>query len=407
MPRLSSLAPLAFLLALAACDGGSPVAEAVPDPGCAQPTDAAILGLGCVAERFTGDLSVRGQYGYTSTWSRRGVNVGNAVKVWNLAARFPRLTDSLLIEGATTTGDVQVSDDGALLAVATERAGGSLVLYSLADPAHPALVTRYHTANTEPGVHTATLARVNGRLYGFLCIDPLNSTPARLVIVDLATPSAPLEVAVLTLGAPYVHDVFVRDGLLFTAEWNDGLGIWDIGGGARGGSPANPVRMALVPTVDGHAHNVWWLHDAQGGKRWIFVGAEEPGSIGSSSQGDIHVLDAADLAHPREVAFYHVDGAGTHNFSVDEARGILYAAYYNAGVRAIDVRGDLGTCTAAQRAPDGRCSLNLMGRERGHALEQGTLPGPTYTWGVQLDETGRLFASDMINGLVRLDPARL
>ena len=149
-----------------------------------------------------------------------------------------------------------------------------------------------------------------------------------------------------------------------------------MGGGGKGGTPANPVQIGNVrtapwsPSAGGsEAHNVWWFQDAAGGanaKRFMFVGEEAPGSDGSllnSSNGDIHVVDVSDMAAPREVAFYHVDGAGTHNFSVDEQRGVLYAAYYNAGVRALDVRGDLSTCTADQKSADGRCDLAKMGRE--------------------------------------------
>ena len=123
-------------------------------------------------------------------------------------------------------------------------------------------------------------------------------------------------------------------------------------------------------------------------------------TIGSRSVGDIHVVDVTDFAAPREVAFYTVPNAGTHNFSMDEASGILYAAYYNGGVRAIDVRGDLGTCAVAERAPDGRCDLGRMGRE----LATGLTSGPAVSiWSVQF--TGdAAYASDMLNGLWKLAP---
>ena len=55
-----------------------------------------------------------------------------------------------------------------------------------------------------------------------------------------------------------------------------------------------------------------------------------------------------DLAHPNEVASFHLDGAGTHNFWMDEDAQILYAAYYNQGVVALDVSGN--ACSAACRA---------------------------------------------------------
>ena len=84
---------------------------------------------------------------------------------------------------------------------------------------------------------------------------------------------------------------------------------------------------------------------------------------------------------------------------MDETRGVLYAAYYNAGVRALDVRGDLGACTSAQQSADGRCDLGLMGREMARGL---TATGqPVYVWGVHY-QSDRVFASDMLNGLWKL-----
>jgi hypothetical protein len=201
------------------------------------------------------------------------------------------------------------------------------------------------------------------------------------------------------MGSPFVHDVFVRDGVLFTALWSDGLAIWDIGGAGHGGTPSHPVRLGTVATRGGQVHNVWWLHDpVTGAKRYALVGQESGGQIGSSSAGDVHVVDVSDFANPREVAFYHVPGAGTHNFSVDEPAGVLYAAYYNGGVRAIDVRGDLGACTAAQQDDFARCDLSLMDRELATGL---TANGGVYVWGVQV-VGDFVYASDMLNGIWKL-----
>lgn len=137
------------------------------------------------------------------------------------------------------------------------------------------------------------------------------------------------------------------------------------------------------------------------------VGEEStPAQLGVSSAGDIHVLDVSDLTQPREVAFYHVPGAGTHNFSVDETNGILYAAFYNAGVRALNVRGDLETCAVSQQVVTGtlvRCDLAAMGREVARGLASGA--PPVYVWGVQY-VGGQLYASDMLNGLWKLQAVR-
>src|SRR3954464_3727734 len=371
--------------------------KAVDPPGAEG--SLALIGHGPVSDRYTGEINVRGNIAYTTTWGLRS-DFGNAVKIWDVSENTPQLVDSLIVDFASTLGDVQVTDDGELLVVATELSGGSIMIYSLADPAHPQLITRYTTPLTDPGVHTAEVQRVNGKLYAFLCIDPASSSPARLVVVDLSTPASPQQVFSAAMGSPYVHDVYVRDGILITALWNQGITMWDIGGGGRGGTVSNPVQLGNVVTVGGKAHNVWWYHSASGEKRYAFVGEEGPGSIGSSSIGDIHVVDMSDMSAPREVAFYHLSGAGTHNFYVDETRGILYAAYYNGGVRALDVNGDLSTCDAANKSADGRCDLGKMGRE---VASGPTGVGAVYIWGVQLSG-GYVYASDMLNGIWKLAP---
>jgi hypothetical protein len=361
------------------------------------------LGLGTVADRYTAELWVRGTTAYTTTWgTRSATGRGNAIKIWDVTTNTPALVDSLLVPNASTLGDVQVSDDGALLVAAIEsNPNGGLAVYQLDAPRTARLLVRTTGGALQYGVHTAEVARVNGVLYAFCAIDPANGVPARLVIVSLANPSAPATVASLQMGAPYIHDVFVRDGLLFTGEWNNGLGIWDIGGGGTGGTVAVPKRLAQLPTIGGEVHNMWWFHDpVTTSKRYVFVGEEGPGIIGSGSAGDVHVVDISTITAPVEVARYSVSNAGTHNFSMDEANGLLYAAYYNGGVRVLDVRGDLGACSAPQKTSDGRCDLTLMGREK--AVFSGN--GSVYVWGVHWTPTG-MFASDMLNGLWRITPA--
>ncbi|MFL5609256.1 MAG: LVIVD repeat-containing protein [Gemmatimonadaceae bacterium] len=388
------LLPLISGLLLTACGSDKIVPPATSG-------ELTVIGTATVADRYTAEIWVRGNVAYTTTWGFRNAP-GNAVKIWDVSGSVPTLVDSLIVPGATTLGDVQTSDDGQLLIVATERSPGSIMIYSLSNPAKPQLVSRYTTALTDPGVHTAEVQRVNGRLYAFLCIDPATSSPARLVIVDITNPAAPTQVFTAVMGDPYVHDVYVRDGILFTALWDDGVGVWDIGGVGTG-TVANPVSLGSFPTVNGEVHNIWWFHNAVAGeKRYLFVGEEAgPAAIGSASAGDIHVVDISNLASPREVAFFHVSGAGTHNFSVDENRGILYAAFYNGGVRAIDVTGDLSSCAAADKSPDGRCDLAKMGRELAHGPVG---VGPVYIWGVQLVGL-TVYASDMLNGIWKLGPA--
>lgn len=385
---------------------------ALPGGGASSGGGALVVtGCGLVDSRYTAEVAVRDSIAYTTTWGFRSAP-GNLVAIWRVTGPQPMLIDSVIVTGASTLGDVAVTDDGKLLIVATERTNGSLVIFDLADPRHPRQIARLATPETFNGVHTAEVGRIAGHLYAILAVDPLSAGPSpesKVVIVDLADPANPRQIFVKSVpsSAPFVHDTFLRDGLLFVALWNLGIEIWDVGGGSHGGTPSAPVVIGAIATIGGDAHNIWWLHDAVSGARYAFVGEESgPAQVGISSAGDIHVLDVSDLTAPREVAFYHVPGAGTHNFSVDETNGILYAAYYNAGVRALDVRGDLGSCTPAQQVTTGlttRCDLGAMGREIGRGLANGT--PPVYVWGVQLSG-GALYASDMLNGLWKLQTVR-
>ncbi len=186
-----------------------------------------------------------------------------------------------------------------------------------------------------------------------------------------------------------IHDTFVRDGLAFVSAWNSGLLIYDVGNGIKGGSPSDPRLVSTIVTADrgvaggAQVHNAWWFHDSTGARRYVFVGQEGPGVIGQAAAGDIHVVDVTNLEQPTEVAFYHLPGAGTHNFWVDEAAAVLYAAYYNGGVVALDISGTL--------------SGDLASREIARVLPGGT----SYVWGVQL-EGGSLYATDMLSGLWQL-----
>ena len=209
----------------------------------------------------------------------------------------------------------------------------------------------------------------------------------------------PLLVKSLPITENYgIHDMYVRDGLAFVFAWNTGVLIYDVGNGIMVGSPSNPVFVGDVVTsasgISGGAavHNGWWFHNpVTNEKKYLFIGQEGPafGGIGTGSSGLIHVVDVSDLRNPQEVAFFHKagsDSTGTHNFWMDEARQILYAAYYNGGVVALDVSGTL-TGNLASRLID--------------SIRPGGV-GNTYVWGVQL-YNGSLYASDMLSGFWQLD----
>ncbi len=399
--RQARLAGAAGVILLAGCGGDTPTNT--PTRHAATMT---VLGRGDYKPaRTTAELAVRGTTAYTTTWDNSPAT--SVFYIWDVSANQPRLVDSVKVDSATTTSDVAVTDDGSLLVVSTEtRPGGSIVIYTLADPRKPQRLVRYTSADIDPGVHTAEIGRVNGKLTGFLSVDRTSASNARLVIVDLSDAAHPRPLLSREIGTPYMHDSFIRDGILFLATWNEGLVIWDVGGGGKGGTLAAPVELGRIRTPGGEVHNVWWMKDAvTGSARYAFVGQEGPKVGFTGASGDIHVIDLGDMSAPKEVAIYSIPGAGTHNFWVDETAGILYAAYYNGGVRALDVRGDLGSCELPQKVrPVAQtslllCDMGLMGRE----LSVGLLDrgNPVFVWGVQY-ANGYLYASDMLNGLWKL-----
>jgi len=344
----------------------------------------AILGGGNnVPERYTSDLWVHGDYAYTGTWGFRSAS-GNAVKIWHLSAGgTPTLVDSIVTAGIGTVSDIEVSSDGSLLVFSAENGSGAgLFLYSLADPANPAFIDSVHVGS---GLHTAAFGYIGGKRYIFAAKNP--GSPA-LIIYEIdplaAQPIDPVDT--LPVAANYgLHDTFVRDGLAFLCAWNSGVLIYDVGNGVNGGSPTNPQLVSSVQTSGGQVHNAWWFHSPSGEQKYLFVGEEGPGTIGGSSDGDIHIVDVSNLNAPVEVGSYHLSGAGTHNFWVDEARQILYAAYYNGGVVALDISGTL--------------SGSIVLREIARIMPGAS--GNTFVWGVML-ANGDVYASDMLSGLWQL-----
>jgi hypothetical protein len=358
-----------------------------PDPE-PEPTLRVAGGGNNVPDRYTSDLWVHGSYAFTGTWGgvRRNGNPGDVVKIWSLdAAGAPSLAGEIVVPEIGTVSDVEVSRDGQLLLFSAENdVGQGLYLYDVGDPSAPQPLDHVPVDN---GVHTATLGEIGGRRYAFAARNPAD--PA-LLIYDVTDPTDVTLEATVPVPAEYgIHDTFVRDGLAFVFAWNSGVIIYDVGNGVQGGSPASPAEVGrLIPSDNGVAggpavHNGWWFHNpVSGERRYLFLGQEGPGVVGAQASGDIHVLDVSDLAHPREVAFFHLNGAGAHNFWMDEARQVLYAAYYNGGVVALDVSGEL----------EGDLADRLVAR-----VQPGGA-GATYTWGVHI-ANGWLYASDMLTGL--------
>ena len=339
-----------------------------------------LVGRGIEVDRFTSDIWVHGKYAYTGTSGVRALDLGNALFVWEIGTpAAPARTDSVKID-AITVNDVMVRADGAIAVITHENSGDGLngiTLLDLADPAHPTVITRY-TNGLEVGVHNVW---VEGS-FVYAALDASDPTTGGLAVIDISTPAAPQTVARFYAGSSFLHDVYVRDGLAFLSHWDAGLVILDVGNGVAGGSPSSPTEVSRIITAGGQTHNAWYWPQAG----YVFVGEEDFGT-----PGIMHVVDASDLGVPVEVANFSVTGITPHNFWVDEARGILYVAWYETGIRALDVSGQL------------LGELDRQGRE--YAALQYDGPGGgcgsgsgTCNWASQL-HNGLIYLSDLHSGL--------
>jgi hypothetical protein len=293
----------------------------------------------------------------------------------------PILTDSLWMD-ARRINDVKVSRDGRV-AVAT-REGASdrrngIVILDTSEPASPRIFSEY-TETVSGGVH-------NVWIEGDLVYACHNGT-SDLHIIDISDPENPREVGRWGLDRERktLHDAIVQDGYAYLSYWDDGLVMLDVGAGTHGGTPTEPAFVSRFSYPAGHTHTAW-RHG-----RYLFVGDEifpmdwDPnGPI--EARGYIHVLDMVDPENPVEVARYEVPEAGVHNFWPEG--DLLYVGYYQAGIRVVDISGEL------------RGDLYRQGRELAalRTTDEHTMaPNWPMTWGAQPFK-GHLFSSDLNSGL--------
>jgi hypothetical protein len=327
----------------------------------------------------------------------------------------PTIVDSVIVN-ARVINDVMTSEDGKVMVITREGADdrkNGLVVATLEDPLHPKIVGQF-TDGVTAGVHSAyiyTQPKYGTHVY------LTNDGTGALHIVDINDPAHPKQVAVWKTprndAGRTLHDIDVRDGMLYGSWWNDGLVILDIGNGLKGGSPSNPqfvsqykydlnalykqVEVTDAPGFVRGTHTAW-RH-----KNYVFV-ADEVFALADEEKlfkkeparayGRLHVLDVTDIMRPREVAFYEPEYGGVHNIWV--AGDTLYMGAYNAGFRAFDISGELRGDLRAQQREIAQVSP---------ADVKGFIPNATMTWGVVV-KNGLSFVNDFNTGLyiVRMQP---
>ncbi len=325
----------------------------------------------------------------------------------------PRKVDSLVVD-ARVINDVSTTPDGRIGVLTREGASSrknGLVFLDLADPLHPKVLSEF-TETLTSGVHSAFID--GHHVYA------TDDATGALRIISFEDPRRPREVgnwavpdrnvvetvadgATQTAGR-MLHDVQVKDGLAYLAYWRHGLIVLDVGRGLKGGSPERPELVSQLvynvadyypPEMIAGTHAVFRYKD------YVFLGDEVFPPVFNlfsreriKSLGRVHVVDVRDIEHPRKVADYNVQDMGSHNMWVDD--DVMYIGYYEGGLRAVDVSGEL------------RGDLVAQGREIGAVWTgspRGFRPNLPMTWGAQ-PHKGFVFASDINSGLwvARLTP---
>ncbi|MEX2582237.1 MAG: hypothetical protein WD766_03140 [Gemmatimonadota bacterium] len=400
MTNRTRLLAMIGTVGIAGCSsGGTAAAPTGPLP---EPTGRfEVVGRGPITESHTSDLWVfegndGRDYAYVGTWGACAGCFGDRMYVWDVTEPAnPILRDSVMVD-ARTVNDVKVDDEGTLAVITREGASNrrnGIVILDLANPASPTVHSEYWETLTG-GVHNVFIE--DDIVYA------VHNGTFDLHIIDVSDPKEPVQIGrwgVPTHFSKVLHDVYVDDGLAYLSYWDDGLIIIDVGNGIRDGTPEEPAfvsqyryRYDVGGQQYGNTH-VAFPYTNEAGNRYVFVGDEifPPGfdqqDPGSSPAGYIHVIDVSDIENPVEVAEYRLPDAGAHNIWVED--DVMYVAYYNAGLRAVDVSGRLEGDLARQ----GREIAALETSDENAFIED-----RPFAWGPQVHD-GYVFASDHTSGL--------
>ena len=369
-----------------------------------------LVGHGLISDVLTGDLWVWAgvdkhegkDFAVTGTWGSNG-----EAYFWDVTNPDSMIVIDTITVDARTVNDVKISEDGRVGVMTREGASNrknGFVILDVTDPYNVKITAEYNDDMTG-GVHNVFIyenhvyAVNNGRKYDIINIDD-PSNPFRVGVYEMDTPGHS------------IHDVWIENGIAYSSNWSDGVVAVDIGGmkfdeadrsqsqfnpllaKAGQGSPSNPIKLAEMGDPTGRNHAAFPFLSKSTGNFYIISGDENfPWGVmatqgkPSNPRGGFHFLNFTDPDNPKEDAIYEVPEAGSHNLWV--YGDILIAGNYQAGLRVVDISGEL------------LGDIYKQGREIGYYVpyhKDGKIPNAPMVWGAQ-PYKDYIFFVDMNSGL--------
>jgi hypothetical protein len=280
----------------------------------------------------------------------------------------------------------------------------------IADVTHPLHPRTVGFVEVAQGSHNQSIHPSGNYLYNSNS-DLITSLEPAIEVFDISNPGAPAKVGELALPprpglGTESHDItFSDDGArAYSAALSQGVII-----DTR--DPAKPVIVAsfLDPSINvWHQMDPFTITDASGREREFVIAEDEfAGAVGTGQcpNGGVHVYETTGALerNPQKVGYWNIDTLGptdqvdgtctAHVFDIHEKQKVMTIAWYNGGVRVVDLSGLTGISLAGQQtAGEG---MKEVGSYRIQGMDTWSAKTPV----IERDGSFYLYGNDMARGL--------